>query len=214
MTHARSRIQAPFREFTALIFALILVLIGVLALPAAAAAYHPDRSQMAEVQAVAHELEDAARRVHRLAERSEHHYDRGERRALSALHELEESADHFHRQVERHRQNPFHTEADYRRLERAYWEAYRSFHGLHGYRHVEQSFHRVQSLMDDLNYFYTAPRGHGRGRYDRHDDRNYRGHGEYRGDGRYRGHGQYRGQGRYRGSRYSHSGSHYEGCGH
>lgn len=211
MTHARSRIPATLGALAALII--------VLALPAAAAAYHPDRSQMARVQSVAHELEDAARRVHRLAERSEHHYDRGERRALAALHELEEAADHFHRQVERHRQNPFHTEADYRRLERAYRWAYRSFHGLHGYRHVERSFHRVHSLMDDLGYYYTARGGHGRGRYDRRDDRDYRGYGEYRGQGQYRGNGRYRGQGRYRGNSHGshshgHSGPHYEGCGH
>lgn len=192
----------------------LLAPVVLLWMPASASASHfPEVDQMRAVQAVAHKLEEATSYVHHLAEQREHHYDGREERALEALHELDEAAEHFHEQVERYCQNPYHTEADYARLERSYADAYRAFFGLHAFRQVERAFTRVASLMDDLRYYYTEPR------YDE-DRGGYRGQGQYRGHGEYRRHGEVRRQGEYR--RYgdydrsprSHSGAHYRGCGH
>ena len=213
---ARSHLQSHSHRFH---LVLAVLVIAGLSLPASAFGYHPETSQMRVVQTVAHDLEDAARRVHRLAERTEHHYDRREQRALRALHELEKAADDFHRQVERHRQNPYRTERAFETLNRSYFAAYRAFFGLHAFRRVETAFQRVDELMEDLRYYYTEPRhGHNGGRSDGHryerGDRGYRGHGEYRGQGEVRRYGQYRGYGRYRGSSAPPSHTHYDGCGH
>lgn len=199
------------RSFTHIVVAMALA--AFVAMPGSAFADHPETDDMQVVQQVAHDLEEAATYVHRLAERHEHHYDPREERALRALHELEEAAEDFHRQVERYRQNPYKTERYYQTLERCYVDAYRAFFGLHAFRSVERAFYRVEDQMNDLRYYYDPPRDDHYGR-----DHGYRGHGEYRGHGQYRRYGQYQRHGRYRGSsqpepRY-HRGAHYRGCGH
>lgn len=140
-------------------------------------AAHPQPYEMARIQAVAHELEEAARHVHRQAERRRHHFDRAEAYAFERLHELDRRARHFHRQVERYRQDPYHTERDYFALREAYWRAADSVRALHGDRHVRRDFDRVSYLVRVLDGYYLDRRGRrGRGHYDHGypDDRGYR----------------------------------------
>lgn len=140
-----------------------LALAGTLAAAAPALADHQyDRyehryaTRWQDVQEAAHRLEDAARHVHRQAERLAHHGNWREERALIAMHELEERADHFHRQVERYRQDPRHTAADFRALQDAYYRAEASLRGLHAYEHVYRDFGDVARLMDRLTALYTG----------------------------------------------------------
>jgi hypothetical protein len=159
----------------------ILIIAVALALavgPAQAADFaEPDR-----IQYLAHDLEEAARHVHESAEAYAHHGGRRERRALGTLHRLDRQARHFHRQVERYRRSPRHTEKDYRRLVRAYYEAQQAMRGLHTFEHVYRDFHRVEALIDELAYYYE-----GRGHYRGHDG----GHGY---DGRSNDRPRYRGR--------------------
>lgn len=141
-------------------------LLGALLATTAAWASHPTPSQMERVQILAHELEDAARHVHRDAERSAHHYTRAENHALRKLHKLEARARHFHREVERYYQDPYHTERDFERLLDAFHEARYAMHHLHAFRHTRRDFHRVERLMHRLTDYYGGyDSGH---RYDRH----------------------------------------------
>lgn len=135
-----------------------------------------------EVQVTAHRLEEAARHVHRQAERLAHHGGYREERSLVALHRLEERADHFHRQVEARRSDPWHTEGDYRALRQAYADAAASLRYAHAFEHVDRDFAEVGRLMrrlaaayEPLVYRTYDHRGRGDGRY-RDDDR-YRGRG-------------------------------------
>ncbi|MDX1645416.1 MAG: hypothetical protein R3244_13765, partial [Thermoanaerobaculia bacterium] len=118
-------------------------------------ASHPRPYEMERIRAVAHELEEAARHVHREAERRRHHYDRAEAHAFARLHELERRARHFHRQVERYRQNPYHTERDFLQLRGAYFRAAEVLPALHGDRHVRRDFERVRYLMHLLDEYYV-----------------------------------------------------------
>ncbi len=126
------------------------------------------------IRSVAHELEAAARQVHRSAERSRHHFDRAEEATLRDLHYLDDRARHFHRQVERYYRDPYHTERDFLALREAYFRAAESMHYLHSLRHVERDFYRVSQLMRELDLFYPRlihggyyDRDHGHGRRDR-----------------------------------------------
>lgn len=154
----------------------ILIAPLLLLLPAVAGASHPESREMARVQVLAHELERAARHVHRAAERGAHHGDYMEERGLRRLHELEDRARHFHRQVERYVQNPYHTEADFRALVRAYYRAQEGIGWLHAYRHILRDFRRVDSLMEELLFYYdydehAYDRRRGRGHWRRHRPR-------------------------------------------
>lgn len=111
------------------------------------------------VKQIAHEVEEAARHVHREAERQAHHGDSNERRALADLHGLEQAADHFHSQVERYRQDPYHTEQDYYRLNSAYDQARATIHYAHAYEHVLQDFRRVGNLIQELRRYYRGDHG-------------------------------------------------------
>lgn len=137
-------------------------------------ASHPRPDEMARIQAVAHELEEAARHVHRQAERRRHHFDRAEAYAFQRLHELERRARHFHRQVERYRQNPYHTERDFLELRAAYFRAAEALPALHGDRHVRRDFERVAYLMHLLDRYYVDRRSWGERRYDDRYDRHRR----------------------------------------
>lgn len=142
------------------------VLVGVfaaLALTAAAAASHPELDRMDRVRYLAHEIEQAARHVHKQAERDAHHFTRAEDRALASLHHLDKKARHFHREVERHHRDPYHTEADFRALVDAFSDARYQLSHLHAYRHVRQDFHRVEVLMGELVGYYGYGPGHGYG---------------------------------------------------
>lgn len=150
---------------------ILLLAVAIGALASTAWARHPELDQMKRVKLIAHDLETAARQVHRAAERDAHHLSWREEKALRALHDLEDRARHFHHEVKRYYRDPRHTEADYRALLFSYERAAEGMHYLHARRHVERGFYRVHELVTDLRYFYEGPRrGHGRyrGRYDRH----------------------------------------------
>lgn len=134
-----------------------------LLVPAAAGAAHPEPGQMERVAILAHQVEDAARHVHRAAERRSHHGDYWEERGLVRLHEFEDSARHFHRQVESYRADPYHTEADFRRLVRSYRRAQEGLHWIHPDRHVRRDFRRAEQAMEELMWVY----GYDEGYYDR-----------------------------------------------
>lgn len=147
---------------------LLLTALTALVMPLAAGASHPEPGEMARVQVLAHQLENAARRVHLRAEDTRHHGDYWEEKALRRLHDLEAKARHFHRQVERYRPNPYHTAEDFRALERAFYRAEEAMHWLHAYDAVERDFRRLERVMDELQYLY----GHDEHvRYRRHDPR-------------------------------------------
>lgn len=155
-------------------------IVGALVLLATSAAFaeHKDRRHRGDrwdgrIRAVAHDLEEAARHVHRAAERSRHHFDGAEEAALRDLHYLDDRARHFHRQVERYYRDPYHTERDFLALREAYFRAAESLHYLHAVRHVERDFFHVTRLMRDLDYFYPRVRP---GRYYDHDSDWHRHH--------------------------------------
>ena len=157
--------------------ALLLTTTSALILTTSAlSASHPERDSMERVRVAAHELEDAARHVHREAERRAHHYDRSEAYALARLHDLESSARHFHKQVERYRRDPHHTQHDFLALRAAYDRATRSLGALHGDHHVQRDFQQVARWMHALDSYYGRPYGYGgydRGGYYRQDQRHY-----------------------------------------
>jgi hypothetical protein len=161
--------------------ALLLTTTGALILTASTlSASHPERDQMERFRVAAHELEDAARHVHREAERRSHHYDRSEAYALARLHDLESSASHFHKQVERYRRDPYHTQDDFLALRAAYDRAVRSLGALHGDHHLQRDFEQVARWMRALDAYYGGPYGYGRydrGGYDR-QDQGYHGRGQ------------------------------------
>ncbi len=145
----------------------------VLAAPAAWAA-HADYVQPERVRVLAHELEDAARHLHRSAEQARHHFDHAEERALRDLHELEDRARHFHRQTEKRYTSARHVERDFARLQRAFYRAAESMHGLHAYRHIRADFYRAERAMRELEYVFGGHGGHGR--YDWRGHHRSRGH--------------------------------------
>lgn len=133
---------------------LALASLPLLAVAAPVLADHDRRDPWSEVVVAAHRLEEASRHVHRQAERLAHHGGYREERSLRALHRLEEEADHFHRQVEKRRQDPYHTEDDYRDLRRAHAAAAASLRQLHAYDHVDRDFAEVDRWIRHLARIY------------------------------------------------------------
>lgn len=139
---------------------------SALLLAAGAWGAHPEPYRAKDIRLLAHELEDAARAVHRAAERAAHHADRREARALVALHELEDEARRFHRRVEIPRWLPYRSRADFGALERAYFRAARDMHDLHAFEPVNRQFFRVTDAFYELAYAvdgvrYRRHRGRG-----------------------------------------------------
>jgi len=147
---------------------------AALALAGAARAEHPTPYQMKRVKVIAHQLDEAAHRLHKAAEDYAHHGGYYERRALAALHELDRKASHFHRQVERYYQNPYHTERDFEKLYYAYRSASWRFRYLHAEDHVYEYFHEVQELMDELLRYYGGYRAYDRRQRGHDHDYDYR----------------------------------------
>ncbi len=148
----------------------ILILASTLgALTASTAgASHPRIDQMETVKIIAHDLERKTAYLYQAAEHDRHHYDRYERRALNELHALKRSARNFHLQVERYVRDPYHTEARYRSLLRAFGGAADGVRYLHERRHVKQGFYDVERLIGSLSNYYTGYR-YDRGRHYRYD---------------------------------------------
>ncbi len=157
----------------------VLMIVGVMGALAASAAWagHPQKNLSKRVQGIAHQLEKATHHLYRAAEHDRHHYGAAEWRALNHLLGLKQEARHFHRQVERYARNPYHTEADYRRLVRVYYRAADRMRYLHARGRVLRDFYRVEALMSDLRATYRTasrygPPVRGYGHYDS-------GHGHY-----------------------------------
>lgn len=155
---------------------IILAASLIVALPAAAR--HPGYDDMEEVKRLAHEVDRAARHLHRSAEAEAHHFDRRESYALEHLHFLEDAARHFHAEVERYYRDPRHTERDFHRLYAAYRDAVDTFGFLHAYDHLYRDLRRVERPMERLAAYYgVGPRYgdyRGHGRYDRYPTRGHR----------------------------------------
>lgn len=127
--------------------------------------------RLERIQALAHEVDEAARAVNRAAYYGRHHFTWRERRALDRLDELAEAARHFHTQIERYPYATRHTAADYRRLLMAYDRAEDTLYDLHAYRRVLRRFESLGALIDELDQVYLRAgygpphgRGHGWGR--------------------------------------------------
>jgi len=119
---------------------------------------YPTVSQVAEVQGLAHELDDAARHTYRAAYETRQHFTWREDRALRKLDRLADWARHFHAQVETYRQDPTHTDADFQNLVRAYVRARDGVRTqLHATAHVRDDFKRVEAIMDRLIDYYGGP---------------------------------------------------------
>ncbi len=146
----------------------LITLIGMLTPAMAAWGEHPRYDQMAHVKNLAHQLEEATHHVHKTAERSAHHRGRSERAALRSLHRFAQRARHFHRQAERYTRNPYHTEADFRRLVDAFYQARSGIRYLHTFDHVREDFHRAEDSMDELVDYYGGYGSYRHGGYDDH----------------------------------------------
>ncbi len=107
-----------------------------------------------QVRALAHQVEEKARHVHREAESRAHHGDYRERRALADLHALEQKAAHFHRQVESYRRDPGHTRHDLQSLIRAFNAADNSLRWAHFNQHVRHDFETVRGSLQQLEWYY------------------------------------------------------------
>lgn len=141
-----------------------IVLIGVLTAATPVWAHLPAQRQMAHVGALAHQLENAAHRVHVAAQRNAHHNTRGEEYALRKLIQLDNHALRFHRDVERLHRQPSHTVEDFADLIRSFREAKYAFRYLHAYRNVRYEFDRVERLVFRISDYYGGryhqPRTH------------------------------------------------------
>lgn len=120
----------------------LLTIVAVAGLAGVAWADHPERQQMEEVKAAAHQLERA---THHVRENAGHHGGR-------ALNTLENRAKHFHRQAERYRNDPRHTEQDFQAVADAYYLALDELH--HMDRHVRDDFRDVDAHMHTLMDYY------------------------------------------------------------
>ncbi|MDH3284048.1 MAG: hypothetical protein OEQ13_04865 [Acidobacteriota bacterium] len=136
---------------------ILVPMLALAALSAPALAEHRRdgaRDARERIATIAHQVENATRKVHRSAERLAHHGAFREEKALERLHELERAARHFHEQVERGRFDIGHTENDLRVLLRSFYRAENSLHWLHAYDVVRRDFARVERLVDKLQRVY------------------------------------------------------------
>lgn len=146
------------RQIIPVVFGSALLLAG------AAYAEHKEPYRPPDVRVIAHELEDAARRLHRRAEKTAHHPSYREERALRRLHEFEARADRFHRQVERDFRRASYTYHDYLELRDAFARARWAMPALHATGKVRRDLEQVELLMSELRVYYRPML---RGRYDR-----------------------------------------------
>ena len=121
-----------------------------------------------DIRKLAHQIDELANYVHEEAERTAHHGDWWEERALRDLHALAEAATHFHQQVESWWQDPNHTRQDYRNLVYAYRTAKYSFEWAHSFQYIRRDFQRLGSLIEELRRYYDG----GWDPHDPHDPHN------------------------------------------
>ena len=101
---------------------------------------HPTAGQMKTVKKLAHQLEKQAEETHETAERYAHHGGSAEKNAVKALHKFHDSAKHFHKIVEDNFSSPRHTENDYRKLNRRFYDVRVTFWGLHAFEKLRSDF--------------------------------------------------------------------------
>lgn len=161
---------------TAAVAALVTLTVA-----APAAADHGHRPRV-DVPRLAHQVEDAARHVHRRAEERLRGRGRWETQALGDLHRLEDAARHYHRQVEGRPHDARHTTSDFARLAEAYFDARDAVHAL-GSRHLYDDFRNVEAPMSVLLDVYDpwlrrSHRGYGSGWERGQGDRSWRDRGD------------------------------------
>lgn len=115
--------------------------------------YRPVSYELAEVQKLAHRVEDRAEEAFCEAERFAYYGGFRERQALVRLRELDQRATHFHRQVEHYRQNFNHTEDDFRALQRAFARASYALQSAHTSRRVRIEFRQLSDAMYELEMY-------------------------------------------------------------
>ncbi|HKY32813.1 MAG TPA: hypothetical protein VJV23_09775 [Candidatus Polarisedimenticolia bacterium] len=159
--------------------AALIAVAGMAFAPAAADNRGGERARIEQVQALAHEMEDATARLRLDARRTRHHFSLREQRALRQLDSLAESARRFHREMERFPRRPGMAGDEFDSLTLAFRQARRTFPWLHPYRPLEIQFGRVERLMDRLGDRYLivarGGRGYGRGEDDHRYGREHEG---------------------------------------
>jgi aminoglycoside phosphotransferase len=134
-----------------------IVLIGVLTATPPVWAHRPEQRQMAHIEALARQLDDAAHHVHVAAERTGHQNTPEEAYALRKLHQLDNRASQFEREVRRRYHNPRRTEADFEWVKNTFREAKYAFRYLHAFRHVRSDLDQVERLVFRLDDYYGGP---------------------------------------------------------
>ena len=121
--------------------------------------------------AVAYDVEQSARSIHRLAERTTHRRVARDQRALRRLHELDDEARDFRRALSRFGPYSGRVRVEYRELQRAFTRAQQTFRGVRTSRVVVRDFRELSYMMDDLSYRFETRlarnnrnRGHGQPR--------------------------------------------------
>lgn len=142
-----------------------------------------DAGQMERVMEVAHEIDNTASYMSRMAERMNRRPNSRENQVVVDLHELRDRARHFHRETESYRQNPQHTADDFQVLVDSYYSASQSLRSIRRRPYLDRAMSHVANLLNELTPFYgvdylQAPSDNGYG--DRDDDYGHRRHGEYR----------------------------------
>lgn len=122
-------------------------------------ASHPRPQDMTNVIRMAHRIEQTATRLHHVAENAAHHGGRSESQAKSAVHELQNKATHFHKTAEKYRQNPEHTERDFRKLQNSFAEAKNYERVLSSDHATEHLYQEITAQMEALTRFYTETGG-------------------------------------------------------
>jgi hypothetical protein len=119
--------------------------------------------------AVAYDVEESARSIHRLAERTAHRRTARDQRALRRLHELDDEARDFRRALSRFGPYSGRVRVEYRELQRAFTRSQQTFRGIRTRRVVVREFRELAYMMDDLSYRYET-------RLARHDRNRRYGH--------------------------------------
>ena len=135
-----------------------------------------DAGQMERVLEVAHEIDDTATSIHRLAERNNRRPSSRENEVLVRLHELNDRAHHFHAVVESNRQDPQHTADDFQSLLDSYYAVTDSLHTMRRRPYIDRGMNHISDLLDELTAFYGVDDLHNRSG----SSNGYSSHGEYR----------------------------------
>lgn len=108
----------------------------------------------AQIEQLAHELEESVRHVDRQVRDARHsrrgHHDRYPQRAVRAVHELKGSARNFRRAVGRHRNSSYPLSRDLQRVVHAYDDAVHQLERIQPYAHVTADLRAVGIWIDRI----------------------------------------------------------------